>query len=137
MPVHDLTHLAVESTLLLADAFYGLVADGWNIETFEEPGASRRLPAVALWTEVVVFLLQTELGSGIKQAAPDFNATVSAISGSKHIMFSRYLAAEELAAIRHAVREWCEEWRALAPGEELGFQFMPGTENGLTRVAAN
>ncbi|MEO6878234.1 MAG: hypothetical protein ABI205_07125, partial [Gemmatimonadaceae bacterium] len=30
-PLHDMTHLAVESVLGLRRAFYGLVAEGWDI----------------------------------------------------------------------------------------------------------
>src|SRR5688572_25791237 len=31
-PLHDLTHFAVESTLGIRGAFYGLIADGWSID---------------------------------------------------------------------------------------------------------
>lgn len=135
MPIHDLTHLAVESTLGLADAFYGLVADGWDIEAFAEPGASRQLPGMAVWAEVVVFLLQTELANGIVQDPASFNATVAAIGGSKHVTYARHISADELAAIREMVRRWCDEWRALKPGEDLVFRFAPGTDAGLEREA--
>lgn len=136
MPVHDLTHLAVESTLGLADAFYGLVADGWDIESFAVPGASRRLPGIALWTEVVVFLLQTEFANGILQDPASFNGTLAAIGGAKHLSYSRHLSPEELETIRGRVRGWCDEWSALEPGGELVFKFEPGTE-GVERVAAH
>lgn len=134
MPVHDLTHLAVESTLGLGDAFYGLVTEGWDIDSFFEPGASRRLPGIATWTEVVVFLLQTEIANGILQDPASFNATVSAIGGSKHVSYNRHISAEELATIRSAVRGWCDEWTALEPGRELVFRFAPGTTGGVERV---
>ena len=31
IPVHDLTHFAVESALHLENGFYGLLAQGWDI----------------------------------------------------------------------------------------------------------
>ena len=36
-PPHDLTHYAVETTLGYQHAFYGLVADGWDISDFAAP----------------------------------------------------------------------------------------------------
>ena len=40
-PVHDITHCAVESVLGYDQAFFGLIAAGWDIDDFEKPGASR------------------------------------------------------------------------------------------------
>ncbi|HEY5060709.1 MAG TPA: hypothetical protein VII52_04185, partial [Gemmatimonadaceae bacterium] len=33
-PLHDLTHYAVESVLGFRNAFYGLVASGWDLADF-------------------------------------------------------------------------------------------------------
>ena len=43
-PVHDLTHCAVESVLGFDQAFFGLIAKGWDIDDFAKPRASRAMP---------------------------------------------------------------------------------------------
>jgi hypothetical protein len=53
-PRHDLMHYAIESTLGLKNSFYGLVASGWSLDAFSEPGMSRRLPLEARHTEFIV-----------------------------------------------------------------------------------
>ena len=50
-PPHDLTHFAVETTLGYRHAFFGLVADGWEIADFAAPWPRGRVPDDA--TEVV------------------------------------------------------------------------------------
>ncbi|MBK7404918.1 MAG: hypothetical protein IPJ41_09865 [Phycisphaerales bacterium] len=42
-PSHDLAHYAVETTLNLRRAFFGLVAGGMNLQDFDVPGAVKRL----------------------------------------------------------------------------------------------
>ena len=53
-PVHDLTHCAVENVLGFDQAFFGLIATGWDIDDFTKPGASRKLPFQAIVAEHVV-----------------------------------------------------------------------------------
>ncbi len=53
-PTHDLTHCAVESVLGFDQAFFGLIATGWDIDDFAKPGASRRMPFQAIVAEHVV-----------------------------------------------------------------------------------
>ena len=53
-PVHDLTHCAVESVLGFDQAFFGLIAKGWDIDDFAKPRASRAAPlSVAEFNETV------------------------------------------------------------------------------------
>jgi len=59
-PTHDLTHCAVESVLGFDQAFFGLIASGWNIDDFVQPGASRRIPFQAVVAEHVVGVLDRE-----------------------------------------------------------------------------
>ena len=37
LPSHDLTHYAVETLLGHTRGFYGLVADGWDLDSFAAP----------------------------------------------------------------------------------------------------
>ena len=46
-PLHDLRHYAVESVLGFDEAFFGLIAAGWEIDDFAKPRASERLPLQA------------------------------------------------------------------------------------------
>ncbi len=59
-PLHDLTHYAVESVFGFDQAFFGLVASGWDIADFAAPGAAARLPAQALQAECMVGLFDLE-----------------------------------------------------------------------------
>src|SRR3954471_4333927 len=77
-PLHDLTHLAVESTLGFRRAFYGLLAEGWDISHFGAPGGAERLPPEALLAEVLVGLFDVERASGERASADDLNSQVSA-----------------------------------------------------------
>ena len=67
LAIHDLIHYAVETTLDFQNAFYGLLAQGFNIEDFSLPRAERpvellpkNLPSEALYTEFLVGLFQME-----------------------------------------------------------------------------
>ena len=66
-PFHDLTHLAVESTLGFRAGFYGLIADGWDIDDTGGKGRRGRLPPEAVLVEHVVGLFDRERVGG---AAP-------------------------------------------------------------------
>ena len=53
--LHDLTHFAVETTLGLKRAFFGLIAEGWDIEDTTGKGARGPLPAEAIEVERVAW----------------------------------------------------------------------------------
>lgn len=64
MVAHDLAHYVVETQLDFRQGFYGLLADGWNIEDFEKPREQRptellpiNLPHEAIVTEHIVNML--------------------------------------------------------------------------------
>ena len=60
---HDFAHYVVEKTLGFENAFFGLVAKGYNIPDFSEPKAERsfEIPEEAIDTEPIVALLQADL----------------------------------------------------------------------------
>jgi len=94
---HDLMHYAVESTLNLRQAFWGLLAglDGrepWSIEAFNKPGAARLLPHEAVLAEFIVGRLdQVALFDDKPISAAELNAHLQApVSGD---------AAKPLAAL--------------------------------------
>ena len=61
---HDLGHYAVETTLGFRSAFFGLLAQGWNIQDFGRPdpqsGRKPVLPPEAMQAEVLAGLLDME-----------------------------------------------------------------------------
>lgn len=59
-PSHDLTHFAVESTLGYAHGFYGLIADGWDIDDFAAPWPRGPISHEALEAELIVGFFDTE-----------------------------------------------------------------------------
>src|SRR6185295_13549449 len=75
---HDLMHYAVETTLGFRDSFFGLIARGRTIASFNEPGAAANLPPEAILTEHIVNLLQQEQASGAIARADEFNQTLDA-----------------------------------------------------------
>src|SRR3954470_14675542 len=72
-PLHDLTHYAVESVLGFRRAFYGLLAEGWDISRFNAPRAAAQMPEETLLAELVVGFLDVERASGELGSADDFN----------------------------------------------------------------
>jgi hypothetical protein len=71
--LHDLTHYAVETALGYRRGFFGLIAEGWDIEetTGETPRGS--LPPEALEVERIVGLLDSERASGTLWSAEEFS----------------------------------------------------------------
>src|SRR5262249_62175861 len=99
-PVHDLVHYCVESTLGFRDAFFGLIAAGWNLEDFGQPWPRGPLPDQALLSEQVVgevwraFLLREVL------SARDLNQRVAEMRAQKGLDMPRMLTDTELEEIQ-------------------------------------
>lgn len=124
-PLHDLTHYAVETELGIRDAFYGLVAQGWEIE--ETTGKSPRgaLPEIALFVENVVGTLDTERGSGSRWTAAEFNDSCARFAANGGRAAPRPLTDDELSLIRKRRAELFAQWSAVPVGQSLDLYF-PG-----------
>jgi hypothetical protein len=66
---HDLTHYAVEHTLQLHHAFYGLIANGVNINDWQLPKTQR--PSALKWKNLPIEAQYSEIMVGIFQRTPD------------------------------------------------------------------
>ena len=121
--LHDLTHFAVESTLGFQRAFFGLIAEGWDIEDTTGKGARGPLPAEAAEAERIVGLLDTERGGGVILAVEEFN---------EHTAMHRALTADQLARIKARRAALFSQWFALSPGETLELQFSVTTPGALS-----
>jgi hypothetical protein len=129
-PLHDLTHFSVESVLGFSEAFFGLVASGWEIDAFAEPGAATRLPAEALVAECIVGLLDLERGTGQVMPAAEFSeALAEALAGQGRGPF-RSISDGELAAVRMLRGALAAEWQRLPDGETMELAF-PAPQAGV------
>ena len=138
-PMHDLTHLAVETVLGVAQGFFGLIATGWDVADTTGKGARGPLPTEAMAVERIVGFLDVERGTGGAWSAEEFNeqmrnATASAGTSAQF----RALSEDELSRIRTRRRELFGEWNRLAPGGTMALTFdVPSAdraeEGGKTR----
>jgi hypothetical protein len=117
--LHDLTHFAVETTLGYRRGFFGLVADGWEIE--ETTGKSvRGSPGPeAMEVESIVGLFDVERAGGVIWTLDEFNefGTMKGL---------RLLSADEIARVKKKRSELFQQWSAVAPGAALTLEFPVG-----------
>lgn len=128
-PLHDLTHYAVESTLGLREAFYGLIVSGWNITDFAKPGAGSRTPPQAVHAEHYVAILQREFFARDLKTVDEFNEEMSAFSNGMSSTPARKVSEAELGEMRAKVFELSNQWRSLGPGESMQVEFSVLSED--------
>jgi hypothetical protein len=127
-PVHDLTHYAVETTLGLDRAFFGLLSEGWNITDFGPPWPHGALPHEALLAELIVGLLDLESASGHRLAAAEMNQALrQKLQAAGAAPASRDLTQAELDTIRATRARLIARWRAVTPGDTLVLRFPAGS----------
>jgi hypothetical protein len=122
-PLHDLTHYAVETELGFRSGFYGLIAQGWEIEETTGKAARGRLPAEAIVVEHLVGLLDLERTTGVAWTAAEVNAHAAEYFRTANTPGPRALCDEELSRVRDAARALYEQWRALPAGATLELHF--------------
>jgi hypothetical protein len=122
-PVHDLTHCAVETVFGFRSAFFGLVASGWELDSFDSPDGRRGMPVEALWAECIVGLLDQERAMDVPWRGGSFSdALAASLAGIKAQPF-RAVSDDELSRARSLRDELAARWRALAPGDTLEVLF--------------
>ena len=131
---HDLLHYAVETTLGLHEAFFGLMAAGWSFENFtrrDDPNY-RPLPHEAQFAEHLVGLLSLRL-KDLASPDPDVRALLAeelnhdlTAAGHKSDFAPRPLTAADLGAIHETYDHLLQRWSALAVGDHLELSFPPG-----------
>lgn len=122
--LHDLTHYAVETTLGLQQAFYGLLAAGWDFADFGKLWPRGPLPTDGLVAEVLVGLCDQERASGLEWSAADVNEsgkTYCATSGTGALW--PLLTDAQLAAIRVAMRDLFARWHAVPVDGTLELEY--------------
>jgi hypothetical protein len=118
---HDLLHFAVETTLGLRAAFWGLMNQGWEISSFEErqPGSPKavQLPEEAYRAECLVGMIHVDWLEG-PFPWPEFQRLVKESYGGEDI-----LSEDQLKAIRSLYGELLTRWRSTPAGGTLEVVF--------------
>ena len=126
-PEHDLTHLAVETTLGHRRGFYGLVAEGWALDDFGAPWPRGPLPPEATAAELIVGFLDLERASRAESTAAELNAHAATWYAGHGADASGWRPVDDaaLARVRAARDALVARWRAVPPGGtlELAFPF--------------
>lgn len=121
--LHDLTHYAVETTLRYDDAFYGLLAGGWNLSDFGVPETRGKMPPAALCAEIIVGFLDTERASGTRWTAAEFNEKAQSYYEQHRAGAPPVLSDTDLENIRKYRSELFARWDNIAPGGTLELTF--------------
>ena len=122
---HDLTHFAVESELGCRGAFYGLVAQGWDLADFGRPWPRGPLPAEALLAEVLVGYLDVTRASGHPLTADDCNRSVREYFAATSLTVDLVVTEEDLERIRTSLHDLLRRWNELGPNETMSLSFDP------------
>jgi len=123
-PLHDLTHYAVETSLGFTQAFYGLVADGWDMSDFGRDSARGKPPEQALLAELIVGFFDLERATGVVGTADDFNEKLVTWHRDNDRRVPDFrLTESDVERIRSIRAEMFAKWRALSPGDALEIPF--------------
>jgi len=128
LAIHDLIHYAVETTLGFQNAFYGLVAQGYNIEDFALPRVERPIPLLpknlpfeAIYTEFLVGLFQVETLSC--EPYVDFNRVLKDVYAEKGLEGFRPLSKKQINDIRLKIKTLNQSWKETHFDEALVLEF--------------
>jgi hypothetical protein len=125
-PPHDLTHFAIESELGYRGGFYGLVADGWEINDFAAPWPRGAIPEEAREVELIVGFFDSERRSMGRWTAAEFNEHAEKyVAAGKHTgkMKTPVLHDDDIARVRTVRDDLLQRWFALAPGDAMEMVF--------------
>jgi hypothetical protein len=125
-PQHDLTHFAVESTLGYRGAFYGLVADGWEISDFAKPWPRGPIPVEAREVEILVGLFDGMRSARGQLDAAEINQQLLVlVNDSKFAdqITPRVLTDADVAAVRQLRDALLDRWSAIQAGDALELEF--------------
>lgn len=122
-PLHDLTHFAVESVLGVRRAFYGLIAEGWDIEDTTGKGSRGALPPEALAVERLVGAFDLERAGSAFWSAAELNAHCFGTGAPAGHRLPRPITDDDLSRIRSRISELLAQWAGLPAGHTLEVWF--------------
>lgn len=121
--IHDLCHYAVETTLPLKKAFFGMIQEGADITEFDLPKDQQNilLTGEAIFAEQLVNLLAIEYSQGrLENFMGIFNAIYTNEDGSD---LTSLVTEKKLEEIRNAITEIMRRWQSLPENETLTLLF--------------
>ena len=122
-PLHDLTHFAVESVLGVRRAFYGLIAEGWDIEDTSGKGSRGALPPEALAIERLVGAFDLERAGSACWSAVELNAHCFGTGAPVGHRLPRPITDDDLSRIRSRISDLLAQWAVLPSGQSLEVWF--------------
>jgi len=122
-PLHDLTHFAVESVLGARHAFYGLIAEGWDIEDTTGKGSRGALPPEALAIERLVGAFDLERAGSAFWSAAELNVHCVGTGAPAGHQLPRPITDDDLSRIRSRISDLLAQWAALPSGQSLEVWF--------------
>lgn len=121
--LHDLTHYAIETELGVRRAFYGLLADGWDLEDTTGKGTRGALPPEALRVEHLVGAFDLERAGAVTWTADELNAHAAVFAADRGLPSPSDLTDDDLSRIRSRLGELLAQWVALDAGATLELAF--------------
>lgn len=117
---HDLIHYAVETTLHYRNAFWGLVAQGRDLDSFgTRDGVKDTYPPEALWVERIVGALQwPTIGGGEAFTYADFAANCANAELPASIV-----TPEQWNRIQTTLLDLHTRWQQVPEGDALELEF--------------
>ena len=123
---HDFGHYALETTLGWQDAFFGLLAQGWDITDFgradTQTGNKPVVPAQAMQAEALAGLLDMERRSGCSPPHATFLEMLTSVCAGLGVP-APDLTPEQLALIRSRHADLLCRWPRVPPGAALEMTF--------------
>lgn len=110
--LHDLTHYSVESVLGYRRGFFGLIAEGWDVDDTTGKGSRGGLPPEALEVEKIVGLFDAERASGMAWTSEQFNENSP-----------RNLTEAEIQDVRAMRSDLFQKWSLVKAGRKLELSF--------------
>lgn len=106
---HDLTHYVVETELGYKHAFFGMIAQGRDINDFG-PGSAASFHAEAVYAEMLSGLLSAAEGNGSQLTFDDIKSTIDQHATEKGFA-PIDLTGEQLDRIRLRIADLVSQWR--------------------------
>ncbi len=112
---HDFAHYVVETTLGFQNAFFGLVAIGYDIPDFSLPTSKRpfQIPTQAIEVEPIVALLQAEL----------WESFPGPLLHVDHQVLPLDTTQDQISTMRTQLRTLVQQWDNLKPNESMDLHF--------------
>jgi len=127
---HDLGHYAIETTLGLRSAFFGMLARGWDIADFGTPWPRGPFPPDAVegltLAECAAGMLDQERAGVPMRSVEEVNYGLELALAQAGRTLHRRLTETELGRIRATHAELAARWKSLPPGETLDLPFPEG-----------